>query len=101
MVVPYSQRGEEYKRKQTEYKREWRARKKLNSPTIPAYQEPRAVRHGTTTEYRYGCRCDECREAMNIYWRVNNGGTAPKNPGAYGVIKSTSGGNKHEDKDHA
>lgn len=26
-------------------------------------------RHGTTTGYRYGCRCEECKEAHSAYSR--------------------------------
>lgn len=77
--------------RETEYKRQWRARRREQGlPTSPP-----VTKHGTTTSYRYGCRCPLCSEAMNVYQRKRNGGTAPKNPGKYNVIKSTNGGN-HE-----
>jgi len=57
---------------------------------------PLQDKHGTTTGYRAGCRCDFCREAVNVYQRVRNGGTAPAQAGKFNVKKSTSGGNKHE-----
>ncbi len=31
--------------------------------------EPRQPRHGTTSEYARGCRCDECRSARSAYGR--------------------------------
>lgn len=33
------------------------------------------IAHGTTTQYRYGCRCEECKAAQAVYlkkWRQKN-----------------------------
>lgn len=36
--------------------------------------------HGTRTNYRYGCRCDACREAHNAYYRQTRYRTTTNSP---------------------
>lgn len=45
--------------------REWNARRKKNS-----YSTNRVPRHGTETEYGWGCRCEECRSAKAEAMRI-------------------------------
>lgn len=35
-----------------------------------ALAKSRKIEHGTTTAYRYGCRCQECRDAKNSAYRA-------------------------------
>lgn len=55
---------------------------------------PDDPRHGTVNAYdNWNCRCVPCKEAVASRNRVRRGGSAPKNPGKYGVVRSTGGGN--------
>ena len=55
-------------------------------------------RHGTMNGYtNLNCRCEECKEWQAGYHRSRTGGTTPRNPGRYNVVRSTGNGRKTSD----
>lgn len=62
--------------KQNAYWREYRSRKRAETPKAPRAprverREVRDDQHGTITGYSYGCRCDSCKQARRDYYQLS------------------------------
>jgi len=85
-----------------EYMRWWRVNKMNDGQRKVDARRDMARRHATRTGFKHGtldgytnhsCRCWDCTEAMTAYYRVRNGGSAPKNSAPkYNTVRSSGNG---------